>query len=40
MSGSGKALKTTFDAAARALHVSVPDVSGATELRVGEEKPD
>jgi len=39
MSGSAKPLKTTYDASAHALHVSIPDVAGGTELRVGEQKP-
>jgi alpha-glucosidase len=39
MSGSAKPLKTTFDASAHALHISIPDVAGGTELRVGEQKP-
>jgi alpha-glucosidase len=38
MSGSAKPLKTTYDASAHALHISIPDVAGGAELRVGEQK--
>ncbi|HUX43468.1 MAG TPA: glycoside hydrolase family 31 protein [Terracidiphilus sp.] len=34
LTGSSEALKTTYDAAQHALHVTVPDVPGTAELRV------
>ncbi|HEX3354040.1 MAG TPA: TIM-barrel domain-containing protein [Terriglobales bacterium] len=36
LSGSASALKTSYDAAQHALHVTIPDVAGAAELRVGD----
>ena len=34
ISKSSKALKTTYDASAHALHISIPDVAGEAELKV------
>jgi alpha-glucosidase len=35
ISGSSRALKTSYDASAKALHISIPDVGGVAELKVG-----
>jgi alpha-glucosidase len=34
LTGSGTALKTSYDAGARALHVMMPDTASAGELRI------
>ena len=36
LSGSASALKTSYNAAQHALHVTIPDVAAAAELRVGD----
>lgn len=36
LSGSAQPLKTTYDAAAHALHVVIPDAGGKEELRIGQ----